>query len=217
MASGPVDLYYCADGNPRFAKIAIDAGFKYGAQLPGKGTVYFPVEFADQNWKKPNRARYMELLAQHKPHMATVLDLEREDQLPEVLSWGEEAAQFVDVVLIIPKVFSIIGRIPHHIGKADVRLGYSVPTLYGGTELPLWEFEHRPVHLLGGSPKKQLRIADYLNVLSADGNAIQKAAQHGQVWRGNWKDGGIYEGEFMYQCFEESCHNVIAAWRKKGY
>lgn len=210
-----IDLYYCASGNRRFAKIAIDAGFKYGAQLPG--TVYYPIDFADQNWKKPNRILYMQLLAQHKPHMATVLDLEREEQLPEVLSWAEEAAEHVDVVLIIPKVFSIVRQVPQRIGKADVRLGYSVPTKYGGTELPIWEFDRRPVHLLGGSPKKQLRLADYLCVHSADGNLISKGAKYGLVWRGVWKDGDAVEGEFMYQCFEESCHNIIVAWRKKGY
>ena len=46
------EIIYCADGNERFARIAIDAGFTFGAQLPN--TVYYPPEFTDQNWKAPN-------------------------------------------------------------------------------------------------------------------------------------------------------------------
>lgn len=86
-------LIYCADGNRRFAEIAIRNGYMYGAQLPN--TVYFDPYFVDQDWRKPNRIRYMIALAQHRPALATVLDWEREDQLPEVLDWAEEASQYV--------------------------------------------------------------------------------------------------------------------------
>ena len=125
------ELIYCADGNPRFAKIAIDAGFFYGARLPG--SVKYPIHFADQDWKNPDRARYMVELEKHRPVMATVLDWEQEEQLGEVLSWAEEAAQYVERVLLIPKVIGGIERLPRKIGGADVVLAYSVPTRYGGT------------------------------------------------------------------------------------
>jgi len=103
MATSP-ELIYCANGNSEFARIAIEAGYTYGAQLPG--TVYHPPAFADQDWKKPNRAAYMVALAQHRPRMASVLDWERREQFVEVLQWAEEIAQWVDVVMIIPKVFA---------------------------------------------------------------------------------------------------------------
>jgi len=175
------DLIYCADGNPRFAQIAIDAGFRYGARLPG--TTYHPLYFADQDWKNPDRRTYMAELAAHKPHMATVLDLEREEQLPDVLAWAEEAAQFVEVVVIVPKLFDAIAHLPRAIGGAEVRLGYSVPTRYGGTFVPTWEFAGRPVHLLGGSPHRQMEMCHYLDVRSVDGNMMNKmAARHCQFW-----------------------------------
>ena len=84
-------LIYCADGNKRLAQIAIDAGFRYGARLPARGP-HHPVFFADQDWKAPDRARYMTELAEHRPVMATVLDWEQMEQRDEVLSWAEEAA-----------------------------------------------------------------------------------------------------------------------------
>lgn len=220
-----LEIIYCGGGNRRFAEIARDAGFLLGAQLPTQ-TVYFPIQFADQNWKRPNREQYMAALAKHKPHMASVLDLEYESQLDEVLGWAEGAAQFVEVVMIIPKVFGIISRLPKIIGGKAVRLGYSVPTSHGGTELPIWEFADWPVHLLGGSPQAQMRLTYYLNVHSADGNMMMKmATQRCQYWTpGNargakdrfWPalDKTETPVDAPYIAFERSCHNIMAAWRR---
>ena len=225
------ELIYCAGGNPRFVRIAVDAGFRYGARLPD--TVYTdiaPLWFADQDWKKPNRQAYMVRLAEHRPTQATVLDLEREDQLPEVLDWAEEAAQFVERVVIIPKAFGIIVHIPAQIAGADVVLGYSVPTRYAGTEVPVWEFGARPVHLLGGSPHAQMRLCHYLNVMSADGNyAMKMATRHCQFWApgtaryasNRWwptlreaNKGINWDGDDApYEAFQRSCENIIVAWR----
>lgn len=222
-----MEIIYCGNGNKRFADIAIEHGFLYGAQLPG--TVYHPIFFADQNWKRPNRIAYMNALATHRPHMASVLDWETDEQLPEVLNWAEEAAQYVETVMIIPKVFGGIGRIPNKIGNKAVRLGYSVPTRFGGTEVPIWEFADRPVHLLGGDPQKQMALCNYLNVQSADGNYAHKmAVQFAQFWTpGNaryansrfWpklsEAGYCTTKDAMYEAFRRSCENIMAAWQCK--
>jgi hypothetical protein len=218
-----IELVMCAGKNARFAAAALAHGWHYGAQLPC--TTYAPVWFADQDWKKPGRTRYMSALAQHRPHSATVLDLEHEHQLGEVLSWAEEAAQYVQRVVIIPKAFGIIDRIPGQIGNADVVLGYSVPTRFGGTEVPIWEFGQRPVHLLGGSPQKQMTLYRYLNVVSADGNMSSKmATTWGSFWRrekgskGHWVNlreiGRGDEHDAPYTAFELSMQNIMQEWRQ---
>ena len=213
-----MELIYCAGGNKRFAQIAIDHGFLYGAQLPR--TVYHPLHMADQDWKRPNRAAYMAALAKHRPRLATVLDLERSDQLDEVLSWAEEAAQYVQCVMLIPKVFGIIPSLPRRIGGADVRLGYSVPTKFGGTELPVWEFAGWPVHLLGGAPHAQMHLTHYLPVVSTDGNyAMLKASKFCEFWtpRG-WRSMGSVgvtgQRDAMYEAFRRSCENIMQAWKR---
>ena len=209
-----MDLIYCADGNSRFAQIAIDTGFRYGAQLPN--TVYHPPFFVDQKWRKPEREKYMSALQMHRPQIATVLDLETEGQLLEVLEWAEEAAAYAQTVVIIPKVQGIVAHLPRTIAGAEVRLGYSVPTSFAGTELPLWDFSGWPVHLLGGTPHAQMRIARYLNVQSADGNAAQRAAlSWGIEWRGGrWVHGKPYAEDVPYNVFADSCHNIMQAWAR---
>lgn len=102
--------------------------------------------------------------------MATVLDWYRMEQLPDVLGWAEDIAPFVSVIVIIPKVPGEVHRLPRDVGGKQVRLGYSVPTTYGGTEVPLYEFAGWPVHLLGGDPARQMALARVLDVRSADGN-----------------------------------------------
>lgn len=217
------ELSYCADGNPSFARAAVLAGWLYGARLPA--TVYEKVHFADQDWKSPDRRSYMAALAEHRPAVATVLDWEEEGQLREVLSWAEEAATYVARVVVIPKVCGLLGDVPDRVGGAEVVLGYSVPTSYGGSPVPLWEFGRRPVHLLGGSPHKQLYLAGYLNVVSADGNMAHQQAHRCRYWRrssgpkGRWeqlaKTGDRRSDGANLAAFSLSLTNILAAWEAR--
>jgi hypothetical protein len=224
MASG-VRLIFCADGNTRHAHIAVDAGWEYGVRLPAKGMADLPITFADQDWKKPDRARYMACLATHRPGLATVLDLEREEQLPEVLSWAEEAAQHVgEAVLLIPKVSGVLSRLPRRIGGKDVWLAYSVPTAYGGSPVPLWEHAGWPIHLLGGSPQAQRDVWRYLrgiaDVRSLDGNISKKmATSRCLYWTrettafGHWQPiGRAVATDAPDECLRRSLVNIRAAW-----
>lgn len=213
-----IDVYYCASGNKKFARIAIDHDMRYGAQLPH--TVYFPPEFVDQDWKKPNREAYITQVAKHKPHMASVLDLERPDQVEEVLGWAEDVAAHVEVVMIIPKYKDAIRDIPLVIGGKPVRLGYSVPTEYGGSAVPLHLFHDWPVHLLGGGPTVQLELSYHLNVASVDGNSMQRNCKAGCVFNGhNWMSLTNYleyryaSKEMPYMAFDISCKNVMSMWK----
>jgi hypothetical protein len=224
MAAVP-DLIYCAAGNPAFARAALAAGWLYGARLPAWFDRAIPLHFADQDWKAPDRAAYMAALADHRPAVATVLDLERLDQLGEVLSWAEEAAQFVGRVVIVPKASGVIDDVPRRVGAADVVLGYSVPTSYGGTDVPLWEFAGRPVHLLGGSPQAQLCLAGYLDVVSLDGGMAAQQACRCRLWApryrplGRWVQlrdtgDGRKEGAPL-ECFRLSLAAIRAAWVRR--
>lgn len=226
--SRDIELVFCYGKNPAFAAIAVAAGYRYGAQLPC--TTYAPVWFADQNWKRPDRAAYMAALAQHRPAVVSVLDWERAEQLPEVLSWAEEAAQYAPRVIIIPKVPSWenpIRHLPRRIGGADVLLGYSIPTRHGGTPLPLSLFAGWPVHLLGGSPHAQMRIARRADVyvVSVDGNMHCLQANAGRFWsaerggKGHWRQlaeaGDVAREGARERAFARSCANIMAAWARR--
>lgn len=216
-------LIYCAGGNKAFADAARVAGFALGARLPD--TVYHDLFFADQDFKRPNRGAYMAALARHCPTLASVLDLERDEQLPEVLDWAAEAAQYVARVLIVPKAHGVIAQLPRKVGGAEVILGYSVPTRYAGTEVGVWEFAGWPVHLLGGSPQAQRRLAAYMDVVSVDGNMHNLMATRlckffdplRQTAGGYWAalhefDGRAWGVDAPLEAFRRSCKNIFAWW-----
>jgi hypothetical protein len=175
-----VSLIWCADGNLAHSRAAVEAGWLYGVRLPAKGMLEdVPLFMADQDWRRPDRRKYMGLLERHRPAIATVLDWERPEQYAEVMSWAEEAAAHVtEAVLVVAKVSGGVPDIPACIGGKEVRIAYSVPTSHGGADLGLWEFKGRPLHLLGGSPQRQREVLSYLRteVVSADGNMAKKMA-----------------------------------------
>lgn len=228
------ELIYCSDGNARFARIAIEAGFTYGAQLPNK--VYFSPEFTDQNWRRPDLEKYLAAVAKYRPRLATVLDWERAEQLPVVLAWAETISAYVESVIIIPKVVGGIRLLPKKIGGMPVRLGYSVPSGFSGTPVGLSEFSGWPIHLLGGSPNLQRRLAKFLDVVSLDGNYhLKMATRYNQYFvpdgsaRGcknrfwpalresngqNWGDGSA-TADAPYEAFRRSCEGIMNLWREK--
>ena len=205
-------------------KIAVRHGFKPGTQLPGSISEHHkPLYFADQNWKKPNKDKYVEAVRKYKPTMATVIDWERAGQLPVVLEWAEEIADTVEYIVVVPKVVGGIPLIPDRIGGKQVVLGYSVPTKYGGTPVPPWEFGGRLVHLLGGSPHRQQEywrsMCMYATIMSMDGNYHNmKATKFCEFWQnGKWipltREGGEIWGENApYEAFERSCINIRRVW-----
>jgi len=224
------DLIWCSGSSRRYTEIAVAAGFRYGARLPD--TVYpeiAPLYFADQDWRRPAREAYLAAVRRWRPALATALDWEREEQLPEVLAWAEDLAALVQVVIVIPKVFGGIARLPHAVGGRPVRLGYSAATSYGGTGVPMWDFVAWPhgVHVLGGSPQRQLRLARYLDVRSVDGNVARRMANaHCAYWvpgsatgcANRWwphlqgTGAGGWGHDAPYEAFRRSCTNILAAW-----
>lgn len=220
------DLYFCAGDNKRFAQIAIDAGLRYGARLPNR--VYFPIEFADQDWKNPDLSSYVEAIRTHKPKLASVLDWERDEQLPEVLMWAEEIAPYVETIIIIPKVYGGIPSIPERIGSRNIRLGIPCGP-HQGKAPPLWEFGRRSVHVLGGQPHRQLELARYLNVASVDCSVTAYMARYKCAYWTERKEKGAKSrywaqlqevglGDFgkgsLYEAFYRSCSNFIKVWTK---
>jgi hypothetical protein len=218
-------LIFCADGNPRHARAAIDAGWLYGVRLPAKGMLQdVPLTLADQDWKHPDRAKYMALLATHRPALATCLDWEHPEQYAEVMSWAEEVSHLAtEAVLIVAKVPGGVPDIPREINGKEVRVAYSVPTSYGASPLGLWELRGRPVHLLGGMPHRQMELIRYLRaeVKSADGNVIKRMATSRCLYwtrqkskTGHWQALGGFDGDGPLEAVRRSCENVMAAWRE---
>lgn len=176
-------LIICYGGNPKVQQTIINNEFFLGARLPS--TNYYPLFFADQEWENPNFDKYLEYIQKERPYMATVVDITSVKLIDTALLWADKISKYVDKIVIIPKINEAISHIPHYINGKEIILGYSVPTKYGKTDIPIDNFSGYNIHLLGGSPKQQMEL--FFNsgqsVYSIDNNYVCNIGlRFGGVW-----------------------------------
>lgn len=231
MLEQKVKLIYCGIGNKKLDELAVNVGIHYGMQFPASREPPFPVYFADQNWKNPQREKYVEWVEKYQPKIATVIDIENYSQIDEALSWGEDICSYVKEIVIIPKINGIINEIPRSISGTRVTLGYSVPTTHGGTTVPVEEFSGWNIHLLGGNPQKQLNMYDKMELIGAQVTSVDcnyismKATKFCAVWtrklikNRQWMDLKDIIGrkieDGVYTAFSLSCASFVSAWNEK--
>jgi len=205
-------------------ELATSLGWYAGVR---SGTVIYdaarPLYLLDIDYKAPDWTAHLAIARAEHPALAAIPDVMAVPDLPATLAMAEEMASHTDALLIIPKC-RIIHSLPRGIGGKPVVLGYSVPTGYGGTPLPVWEFRDWPVHLLGGTPRKQLDLARFMTVVSADGNMAQMLAHRGLAYdeRGHpqlmarWEPKPSAPG-MPARALERSLINIAALWQRAGY
>lgn len=165
--------------------------------------------FLDINWKKYDFFKHIDAAAQHTPKLTIARDIECIFQLESILREAEKLTQYCDHVALVPKDKNLNGRLKELIPK-EFMLAYSVPTKYGGTQVSIESFD-RPVHLLGGRPDIQRKLANRLNVFSLDCNRFTLDAQFGDYFDGNKfrpHPSGGYEN-----CLHESLININKIWQ----
>lgn len=212
-----IDLIYCAGDNRRMMDIAVEAGFIPGCR--SDKSCHIRVDFVDVEYKRPNWQHHLERVKLERPKYASVPDLSTEqvssEDITRAITQAEALAAYCTIPLIVPKLPGQIAHLPEQIA-----LGYSIPTSYGGALYPIWELEGRRVHLLGGSPHKQMELYRYLSafctVISADGNMSAKLAQRAlKYWeRGKWRMWPTRNEGDYYRCNQQSLRNIRAAWER---
>lgn len=217
-----VQIIYCSSGNYILQNIAENYGFEYGLRLPYNKSNDKQLYFADQDWKNPNKNLYIHQVSIYKPKLATIMDIEHRFQLNDALDWGNKISHFVETIIMIPKCTGIINKLPRQINGKNVILGYSVPSKYGKTKLNTNLFKGWKIHLLGGSPERQILFSNDLDVISIDCNYhSMKANKFGEYWTGK-KDGNTRWWKKLDSCFigknrslkafELSCKNISEYW-----
>jgi len=103
--------------------------------------------------------------------------------LDEILDMAREVGELVENVIVIPK-YDCISKIPD-----EFMLGYSLPSSYGVTRVPLESFAGRRIHLLGGSMQVQMDALRQLgeSVVALDNNHAMMVAQFGQSYTATGK------------------------------
>ncbi len=164
--------------------------------------------FLDIDWKNYNFQRHLEAASTCRPKITIARDVECIFQLDSILKEAEKLSQYAEHVAIVPKDVTLNGRITELIPPEYI-LAFSVPTKYGGTQVDIESFD-RPVHLLGGRPDTQRKLADKLKVFSLDCNRFTLDARFGDYF-----DGDIFRPHPIggYEsCLIDSIRNINAIW-----
>ncbi len=183
-------------------------GAKYTNLRDLKGIDFEAKGFMDVDWKKYNFSRHLAAVQEKKPFITMARDVESIYELDSILNEADALSRYSTHVAIIPKDTRLNNRLHELIPKQFI-LAYSVPTRYGGTDVSIESFD-RKVHLLGGRPDVQRKLADKLDVMSFDCNRFTLDAKYGYYFNGERfvKDlNGTYE-----KCLEKSLFNINMIW-----
>lgn len=196
------------------SKKAIRVACKYG-WLPGARYTnlrdvrnFDRLGFLDIHWKEYDFDKHVSAAKSTYPMVTVARDIERRGQLAKVLDEAYELLEYAETVVIVPKPRSLSNDLNDLIPSV-FRLGYSVPTKYGGTKISPVRFK-RPVHLLGGRPDIQRQLATIMEVASMDCNRFTLDAAYGKYFDGERfcrHPKGGYE-----QCLRDSVKNINKIW-----
>ncbi|NJB35287.1 DUF6610 family protein [Croceivirga sp. JEA036] len=194
----------------RVLEIASELGWEVGARYTNLRDIktFKDIAFIDIDWKNYNFKKHLDAVKKVRPKMTVARDIENLDDLDMILKEAEQLEKYCKSIILVPKDKRLIDKLD--LLPKKYILGYSVPSKYGKTEIPVEKFRGRKVHLLGGRPDVQRKLARQLNVVSSDCNRFTLDAKFGDYFIGDrfvkHKIGG-YEN-----CIKDSILNINKIW-----
>ena len=205
-------LKFVAHGR-RVISLALAEGWRPGARYTNLRDVrhvpFAHVGFLDIDWKNYCFDSHLAAAARCRPFVTVARDIECISQIDKILGEADKLQKHAKRVIVVPKDPRLESRL-HRAIPNEFLLGYSVPTRYGGTTIRPEAFEWS-VHLLGGRPDAQRRLADRMSVVSIDCNRFTYDAQYGDYFDGERfrpHPKGGYE-----TCLKDSIANITSLWK----
>jgi hypothetical protein len=193
--------------------IAVAHGWLPGARYTNLRDVrrYKRLGFLDIDWSRYDFRRHLEAVILTRPVMTVARDVEDKRDLRRIIDQAYRLLEFAQYVVVVPKDPLLENRLSSSIPNVFL-LGYSVPTRYGGTTISPSAFT-RPVHLLGGRPDVQRKLAERMPVFSIDANGFTLDAAFGDYFDGETFRPHPHGG--YSRCLVDSVRNIGALW--SGY
>jgi hypothetical protein len=164
--------------------------------------------FLDIDWRDYSFKRHLDAAKFTHPLLTVARDIEDRQHLQRTLDEADELLLHAKYVVIVPKDIRLERELEARI-PAKFIFGFSVPTRYGGTKISPCAFK-RPVHLLGGRPDVQRKLAEVLRVVSIDCNRFTLDASFGDYF-----DGETFRPHPLggyARCLSDSIRNIDALW-----
>jgi hypothetical protein len=182
------ELFFCH--RYEFCLVADQLGFRCGTRADEFETNRIQqlldddiaLDLVDNNFKDPDTQRLSSIVKKTGAEFVVLPDVYAVCELDQIIEYGKQLVSDFDVTpIIVPKCSIDESTIP-----PSWIIGFSVPSGYGETDIPVTEWTDHRVHLLGGSPRNQIQYANVavdagVDVFSVDGNSFAKAASYGNI------------------------------------
>ena len=165
-------------------KLAMQEGWEPGARYTNLRDIrrFERLGFLDIDWQDYSFKLHLKAVKATQPHTTVARDIVDLSSLDKILHEAEELSNYCERVVVVPKDIKLSNVMESAI-PPKFAFGYSVPTKYGGTQIPTSQFR-RKVHLLGGRPDVQRRLGEELDVASLDCNRFTLDATFGDFFDG---------------------------------
>lgn len=233
-----IDVYFCH--RSEFLHTADAIGYKCGSRVDNLHNAEDYVSdggeitFIDNDFKNPDVDRLETAVKALQPELFVLPDVYDDENISKTIELGKRLENDTVTPVFVPKTASFEYHIP-----SEWRLGYSVTSSYGSTDLSLEDFSEYEIHLLGGSPKRQIELLDVavehdIDIVSIDTNSLTKGSNFGKivtppetflnggnVWVGHEDDqtvGEVYDWSQRVHVSLVNFYEVIREWcRQNGY
>lgn len=170
-------------GRPDLVSVAENYGWLRGSRLDYIGrheSRGHEIEFIDIHWEDPDREGLIEAASRHEPRYVIAGDYDGTNY-DDVNRCGRHLREYSENVIVVPHEPGDLQHVPEW-----AVVGYSTPTQYAGTDIPVWEYHGHDVHILGGTIDEMLEVYAYLadDVVSMDCNSFHRGATSFAKWWG---------------------------------
>lgn len=194
------------------ARSGVLVGFESSETRPPKE---IPIDFVDWPFRKIEDSgdvgdvfeEHLDVVKRERPKYAVAPDIDENVGYIEAIAYAMTLQRYCDTVIVVPKSVH-----PQDVPD-QFRVGMPCQNRFGGTPHPWPEYSDcKEVHLLGGSPAKQLEVGRYyVPIRSLDTAVPISRARWGKVW--SFSDRRfIRKKEGFYGSIEESFKNIWTQW-----
>lgn len=179
---GDVDVIVTTLGGRQTARAVRAGGGIVGIRSSESPPEGVPIGFVDWPFAldNPSMQSYIDMVEGLSPKYAVAPDVEEGRSLDETLAIAEELQQYADRVIVVPKDVPVSAVPEEYIVGIPFRNEWDQDTGVNAFA----DFRGRQVHILGGNPTEQLKLARRfdLDVVSVDSPNPLSWADFGRVW-----------------------------------
>ncbi len=191
-------------------------------------TLELPVGMLDNDFRNPDLERYIERFREYEPRVGVLGDAYSIDEAREYVRAARDlqASYPESELVIVPKCCEAIDAIPEDL-VLGYPCGYSDQLAHEFSDPADWR--GRRVHILGGSPRKQVSVIEALtrptlsgdppaDIVGLDWNGLHRGAQFGEFWSADgWDDSGRdAEHVTVRKLVRHSLGRIKAFWQAQG-